>query len=697
RLNTITFIESSQGIFCYTWDMIINIIPETKTFRGDGKFSYLVPEELESQIEIGAVVRIPFGKHKIRGIVGSRQSPQGQLTQEAVSSQKYDLKNIISLEKNVKIPASYLEIIDFVAKYYLCSLGEAAGLFLPTETIRKFEALNSKPETKDPTSLAGSEFRGTGEKIGEKLNQLTSDQKNVFDQLKINLTSKQKKPALIYGVTSSGKTEIYLHLAKETLKLGKSVVMLVPEIILTPQNIARFEAIFPDEICIMHSGLSKSARAECYFDFYSGRRKIIVGPRSALLVPNENIGLIIIDEEQEESYKQEQSPRYDATTLAEKIAEKTGALLVFGSATPRIETFWKAKEKKYDLFILSGRFSSLTMPTAEIVDLKDEIKRNNLSPISEKLQEAIVSTLKNKQQIILFLNRRGAATFVSCRDCGEVINCEKCDVPMIYHIVGGNNLICHHCDQKLPVPVVCPKCKSPRIKYFGAGVEKIETEINRLFPKARIKRIDAKVLRNHTEYEKFYRDFFDHKFDIVIGTQILAKGFDIPNVALVGIISADVGLHLPYFRASEKTFRLLTQVSGRSGRRDEPGRTIIQSYWPKSPAIQFAAKHDFIGFYDAEIKKRLAKNYPPASHIIRVLSENLNQRIARENIEGLATELSKLELDFIGPGPCFFARLHNKFRYQIIIKIKNLPDENISKLYSQFPKLVWDVDALDLL
>ncbi|MEI6144588.1 MAG: primosomal protein N', partial [Candidatus Berkelbacteria bacterium] len=299
---------------------------------------------------------------------------------------------------------------------------------------------------------------------------------------------------------------------------------------------------------------------------------------------------------------------------------------------------------------------------------------------------------------LLFLNRRGMATFVSCRDCGFVVTCDRCEIPMIYHVnQSGNYLICHHCEKKLPIPAKCPECGSFRIKYFGSGVEKIELEIKKFFPKARIKMVDAKVLQNHAQYEQFYRDFRDHKFDIVIGTQILAKGFDIPGVSLVGIISADVGLHMPHFRAAEKIFRLITQVSGRSGRRQKLGQTIIQTYWPNSAAIRFAALHDFEGFYNGEIEKRIKKNYPPASHIIRVLSDHTNQTTARSTLDKLAIELEKHEFDFIGPGACFFQRLNKKYRYQVIIKIKELPNKNIAELFFQFPDLTWDVDALNLL
>ncbi|MEI8061218.1 MAG: primosomal protein N' [Candidatus Berkelbacteria bacterium] len=690
--------------------MIIDVIPETRTHGGAGVFSYGIPEELSSQIKVGAIVNVPFGKKTIRGVVEKVQSSKFKVQNENL---KFKIKEIVSINPESIIPESYIELANWVSEYYLCSLGEAVSMFLP-------------PNLKSPRKLSANSCQPSASK---KLNPLTMDQKSIYEKLAKNLTSEKKKPALIYGVTGSGKTEIYLHLAKKTIGLGKSVVMLVPEIVLTPQNIERFEEVFGGDVVLMHSGLSKSQKFHCYQSFYRGDKKIIVGPRSALLVPNENIGLIIIDEEQEDSYKQEQNPRYDAVVLAEKLSQQLGALLVLGSATPRVETYYKSMTGMYDLFTMAGRYNSLMLPVAEIIDLKDEIKKENFSPISEKLQESLALVLKKKEQALLFLNRRGMATFVSCRDCGFVVTCDRCEIPMIYHVnQSGNYLICHHCEKKLPIPAKCPDCGSFRIKYFGSGVEKIELEIKRFFPKARIKMVDAKVLQNHSQYEQFYRDFRDHKFDIVIGTQILAKGFDIPGVSLVGIISADVGLHMPHFRAAEKIFRLITQVSGRSGRRQKLGQTIIQTYWPNSAAIRFAALHDFEGFYNSEIEKRIKKNYPPASHIIRVLSEDASQVKAKSNIEKLATELRVVmsssdgkarsgdpliidsrpqghfedlhgndNIEFIGPGACFFQRLNNKYRYQVIIKAKKLPDKNISALFSKFPNLTWDVDALNLL
>lgn len=654
--------------------MIVDVIAEIKTQRGGGIFTYYVPEELKNLIEDGSIVKIPFGNKIIRGVVISKKNNFKKIN--------YKLKSILTVKQDFKINNNYINIAKWISNYYLCSLGEAISIFLPPDINRPRKQITDQNQIFLP----------------KKINPLTTDQKEIFRKLEKSLSSENKKPALLFGVTGSGKTEIYLHLARKTLELNKAVVLLVPEIVLTPQNITRFKEIFGPEVVLTHSGLSKSEKFHCYQSFYSGQKKIIIGPRSAILIPNENIGLIIVDEEQEDSYKQEQNPRYEAGELAVKISEKLNALVVFGTATPKIETFYKANKGIFDFYKIKNRFNSLMLPTAEIIDLRNEMKKENFSPISERLYDSILETLKNKEQAILFLNRRGMSTFVSCRDCGFVASCSECDLPMVYHLNNyNNNLVCHHCQKKVIVPKNCPICKSSKIKYFGSGIEKIELEIKKLFPKARVKMVDSKILQNHTQYENFYKDFRDHKFDIVIGTQILAKGFDIPGVSLVGIISADVGLHLPYFRSSEKIFRLITQVSGRSGRKHKTGKTIIQTYWPNSPAIQYASKHDFESFYHGEILRRLEKNYPPKNHIIRILSEHKNQNTAKSAIDKLSNELTKNNINFIGPGVCFFQRLNNKFRYQIILKIEKLPNKIITEIFHNYQNLTWDVDAINLL
>lgn len=655
--------------------MIAEVIPEKRTGPDKDTFSYLVPNEMQIRIQVGSIVDVPFGKKNIRGVIASAQNTDNRIQID------YELKEVQSLNSEFVIPESYISISKWISEYYLCSLGEAISLFLPPKI--------SKPRLEKHSQLPTP---------NSQLIKLTSEQEEIFKKIAHKLLAINSKPALIHGVTGSGKTEIYLKLAAEALKKKKQVVVLVPEIMLTPQTIEKFEAVFPNNICLMHSGRSKSEKYLAYKQFYSGEKKIIIGPRSALLVPSENIGLIIIDEEQEDAYKQEKDPRYHAVDLAEKIAEKLNALLVLGTATPRIETYQRTKKEAYDLFELKSRYQKLILPPSTVVDLKHEIKQDNFSPISLELQKNIARVLKDKRHAILFLNRRGMATFVSCRECGEVINCPHCNIPMVYHINYDKHILnCHHCDYKTSVPAICPVCKSPKIKFFGAGVDKIESEIKRLFPKARIRKIDSKSLQNKDEYVKLYEELKNGKIDILIGTQILAKGLNIGTVDLVGVISADVGLHLPYFRANEKTFSLLTQVSGRSGRKESSGMTIIQTYWPDSSSIKFAAQHNYKDFYENEILEREKFGYPPFCHLVRVVSEDRNKSKAKSELEKIAKELTNNKIDFIGPGPCFLNRINNKFRYHIIIKTNTLPNPKIREIFKTNPYLTWDVNPTDLL
>lgn len=655
--------------------MICEVIPEKRTGPDKDTFTYKVPAVLEKQIQTGSIVSISFGKKIIRGVVSKLSVDSYQLSVE------YKIKEILSVNSDFVIPKQYIEVAKWISEYYLCSQGEAIFLFLPPSIVRAKK-----------THTTCYMLHATKKII------LSTEQNNIFKQLSEKLTTSNYKPSLLFGVTGSGKTEVYIKLAEEALRRNKQIIILTPEIILTPQIVNKFEESFPGLVCIMHSGLSASQKYNSYKEFYNNEKKIIIGPRSALLVPSNNLGLIIIDEEQEDAYKQEKDPRYHAVSLAEKIANNTNSLLLLGSATPRIETYHKAIKGDYELFNLKNRYQKMILPTAEVVDLKNEIKYDNLSPISGKLQKRIREVLENKRQIILFLNRRGIATFVSCRECGEVIMCPNCSVPMIYHVYDKKNILdCHHCDFKTDVPEVCPKCGSQKIKFFGAGVDKIEKEVERLFPKARIRKVDAKSLSNKNDYIKLHEDIKNHKIDILIGTQILAKGLDIPAVDLVGVISADTGLHLPYYKAGEKVFSLITQVSGRSGRKNNIGQTIIQTYWPESSAVLLAAKHDYHTFFEMEIKDREKLNYPPFCHLARVVSENINEQKAKSEIEDIADKLRKENINFIGPAKCFLSRVNNKFRYHLIIKTHKLPNSKITQVFKTNPYLIWDIDPVDLL
>lgn len=662
--------------------MIIDVITEKRTSIDREIYSYRVPEELIDQIKIGSVIFVPFGKKIVRGVVLREATKIG-------NDSNYEVKEIKSVDPNLVIPKGYIRVAEWIARYYLCSLGEAVALFLPPALTRP--------------------RRGTERKVAPReLNELNLEQEMVYQKLKSNLAQPQK-PALIFGVTASGKTEIYLKLAGDVIDSGKQVVVLVPEIILTPQIIERFEAVFGHQVALIHSDLSKSEKFLNYQDFYSGKKSIIIGPRSALLVPSQKLGLIIIDEEGDSSYKQEKNPKYNAARLAEEIARQNQAQLVMGSATPTVETFYRAARNGIELLELKSRYNRESFPPTEIIDLREEIKAGNYSPISESLKTAIGETLKFGRQVFLFLNRRGAATFVSCRECGEVILCPHCSVPLVYHLggerprrfsgseVGRPHLSCHHCDYQTSTPYRCPVCLGYKIKYFGAGVEKIELEIAKLFPRARIKRVDSSSMTSKDSHRNIYHSLKNGEIDILIGTQIITRGFDIPAVDLVGVISADVGLHLPYFKAEERVFQLLTQVSGRSGRGEHLGKTVIQTYWPNSRAVLAAKGHDYKLFFDKEIVNRTEFGYPPLSHLVRVVAEDVSKDKAKAEIEAVALEAKKRNLEILGPAKAFFPRLHGKHRYHLIFKVEKLPDQKLTEIFKTNPYLFWDVDPENLL
>lgn len=650
--------------------MIALVAPDTKTGSGVELFSYTVPLDLASKIIIGSVVKIPFGKRKIRGVVFELM--------EEVKKEKYSLKPIAGLEETF-LPKSFLKVARWMREYYLCSLGEAISLFLP-------------PEMKRPRKECIRKQFPPAVSI-----KLSPSQNEIFLKLKALLDRRESSTSLILGVTGSGKTEIYLKLVAETLKKGKQVIALVPEIVLTPQTIARFEAAFPRETAIMHSGLSASEKYRCWHDYFSGNKKIIIGPRSALLIPTEKTGLIIVDEEQEDAYKQESTPRYHAVRLAQEIVSRLNIPLVLGTATPRVETFFRSQNGDINYFELKKRFGAESLPLAKIVDLKDEIKAGNNSVISRELQEKLSFVLGNNKQALLFLNRRGSSTFVSCRDCGYVVECANCSLPMVYHLNFKTGFLsCHHCESKSQVPEICPQCGSSKIKFFGAGIEKLFAEAKSLFPNAKIEKLEADG-GSKNKYEEVYEKVLRKEIDFLIGTQLIAKGLDLPDVDLVGIVSADTGLHMPSYRANEKLFQLLTQVSGRSGRRENQGETIIQTYWPESFTVLTASKHDFSAFYSTEIENRKLFNYPPFCHLVRIVTEQPSNSKAVEMINNIAADLKRLGKNFIGPGCCFYSRLRGKYRHHLILKLDKLPDNDVLKLSESYPQVIFDVDPTNLL
>ncbi len=595
--------------------------------------------------------------------------------------------------------------------------------------------LDEREVRRDP--LAGREFVTT---VPPKF---TPDQEVVWQHIANALGSARGQVFLLHGVTGSGKTEIYLRTLAEVLKQGGQGIVLVPEIALTPQTIRRFAARFPRRLAVLHSKLSEGERYDEWRRIREGLADVVIGPRSAIFAPLPRLSLIVLDEEHEWTYKQQDTPRYHARDVAVKLAELTGALVILGSATPDMTSYYRAKRGEYTLLQLPQRIMGhqrsieeqrikfhidnrqeqvkalgpgfedaryMDLPPVEVVDLRAELRAGNRSIFSRALQRAMRDTLAAGEQVILFLNRRGAATFVMCRDCGHVIKCPRCEVPLTFHHgppasrqgADSDNLICHHCNFRAPVPSSCPQCSSKRIKFFGVGTQKVEQLVHDLFPQARTLRWDRDVTGKKGAHERILAKFASHQADVLIGTQMIAKGLDLPLVTLVGVVTADTALQLPDFRASERTFQLLTQVAGRAGRSILGGKVIIQTYAPQHLCIQAASHHDYESFYRQEIEFRRQQGYPPCSRLVKLLFTHSSAKTCQEEAQRLQqlldnriARLGVPDVDLIGPVPCFIARIRGQYRWQIVMRG---PDPTV--LLADFPlPLGWrvDVDPVSLL
>jgi primosomal protein N' (replication factor Y) len=527
--------------------------------------------------------------------------------------------------------------------------------------------------------------------LSQPLN-LTDAQEAVFKPIKSNLHNDGIKSAvfLLHGVTASGKTEIYLQALAEAVKLGKKGIALVPEIALTPQTIERFAARFPGRVAVLHSQLTLGEQFDEWQRIKKGEVDVVIGPRSALFAPQPDLGLIIIDEEHEWTYKQEeQSPRYHARDTAIKLAELTGATVVLGSATPSVETYYRALQGDYQLLELPDRVVpqvNAPLPEVTVADMREELKAGNRSMFSRVLTQGLEKVLAKKEQAILFLNRRGSATTIECRNCGFVVKCKRCDISMTYHLDSGL-LVCHRCNNKVKPPQVCPNCLSPRIRYLGIGTEKLIQEVQAMFPQARLLRWDSDATQKKDAHRDILNKFRNHEADILIGTQMVAKGLDLPLVTLVGVVLADTSLNLPDFRAGERTFQLLCQVAGRAGRGESGGEVEIQTYNPEHFAIQTAAKHDYKSFYEKEINFRKELKEPPFVQLATLTFVHPNDNRCREEAEKTAKKIIDergvkgiFNLDLIGPAPAFIHRLRGRYRWQIIVRgaelsifLKNMP------------------------
>ena len=516
--------------------------------------------------------------------------------------------------------------------------------------------------------------------------------KKVTDAL---ATPDRAKPILLHGVTGSGKTEIYLQAIRNALDRGRSAIVLVPEISLTPQTVEHFKSRFAEMhevVAVLHSHLSQGERHDEWHKIHSGRARIVIGARSAVFAPLKDIGLIIVDEEHETTYKQEEAPRYHARDVAVVRAKLEKCAVVLGSATPSLESYHNATTGKYDLVALTQRVDERQMPVMRIVDLRQERRKAKIAPIlSEKLSQAIADRLEKREQTILFLNRRGFSTSLLCSNCGQARNCPNCSVALTFHrhpSVAGR-LSCHLCGHTAAVPKKCPECGKDALIYAGFGTEKVESTVSQLFPKATVRRMDADSMTRKDAYRETLRNFRTGKIDILVGTQMIAKGLDFPNVTLVGIINADLALHLPDFRAGERTFQLLTQVAGRAGRGETPGQVFVQTYTPFSPSIQFARHHDFTGYFQQELEFRERCDFPPFKHamLITVRSEHEGRaKLSAETLVRRLREALPTEFTLSDATPAPLEKLQGQFRFHILVRgqaimrLSRLVRETLEKL-----------------
>ena len=672
---------------CFEIDALQVMVPAALRAKYEKRFVLNAPLE-----EIAAPLRIYFEKRpfvRLQDAVDiysllKKEMDKGTIIADTDIQQQTAVKKVRiihitdSIEKleAIEIRANakqQLKLMDFFLKYAGRSiessqLQKEAGVSLPTiySLVEKGAAQISNMESyRDPKLLTEIEQKSSL--------QLTGAQQIAFDSIEHALNT--PKTFLLHGITGSGKTEIYLQTIDQVLKQGKEAIMLVPEISLTPQMTIRFKERFGDQVAVLHSGLSAGEKYDEWRKIQRAEVKVVVGARSAIFAPFQNLGLIILDEEHESSYKQDDSPRYHARDMAIWRSEYHNCPVILGSATPSLESYARAQKGVYELLVLEKRAKNQPLPDVHIVDMREELRTGNRSMFSVQLADAIRDRLEKKQQTVLFLNKRGYSSFVLCRDCGTVMQCPNCDISLTYHR-SSETMKCHYCGYDERVPKTCPECESEHIRFFGTGTQKVEEELAKVVPEARVLRMDVDTTRNKGAHEKILSAFGDGKADILLGTQMIAKGLDFPNITLVGVLSADTTLHLPDFRAAEKTYQLLTQVSGRAGRDILPGMVFVQSYTPDHYAVTLAKDQLYEPFYEQEMAMRRASGYPPYYFVVNIqfTHEDLMTvaEYADQTVRYLKSHLSPNTL-IIGPSASLIARVNNRYRYQCLIKYKKEP------------------------
>ena len=730
--------------------MIAEIIINRTAKKLNRTFDYNIPKELEPYIIIGSKVLIPFGSQKKLEegfVVGIKEKTEFQvkdiakiednLTDKQIELAKWMAKkyfcnisdciklmqtpgtrtknkekriqdkkiNTIFLKKSVeeidfeiecgKIKSeNQIKIINFIKDNEGVTIPEieiftnCSRAIVNTLIKNGYLEVVEKKIERDP--LANKKIEKTS-----KLN-LTEEQKIAYNKIKQAIENRKYESFLLYGVTGSGKTEVYLQLIEKTLEKNRKAIVLVPEISLTPQMIERFIARFgKEEIAVIHSKLSIGERHDEWNKIKEGEAKIIIGARSAIFAPVKDLGIIIIDEEHDSSYKSEATPKYQAKDIATKIAKEEEIPLVLGSATPDMTTYYNAiNNNGITLLKLTKRANKSSLPKVGIIDLKQELANGNHSMLSQELYQSIEENLKNKYQTILFLNRRGYSTFIMCRECGYTVKCKNCNISMTYHSY-ENKLKCHYCGYEEPLVTICPECGSKKIRYFGTGTQKLEQEIHKEFPNASTIRMDVDTVTKKNSHEEILNKFKNENIDILIGTQMVVKGHHFPKVTLVGVIAADSSLNIDDYRANERTFQILTQVSGRAGRENLPGKVIIQSYNPENYSIQTAQRQSYEDFYDIEIELRKQLKYPPFCDIIVIgfssgKEEDIKKQTSefyKELLENTKNQLNNLKISLPAPSP--IDKIQNRYRWRIIIKgnmteeLNNILNNILKKWYDK--------------
>ncbi|OHD05643.1 MAG: primosomal protein N' [Spirochaetes bacterium GWD1_27_9] len=600
-------------------------------------YSYLVPEGMNIEDIIGRRVLVNFKNRKIRGFA----------IKEGVFTDKYQIKPILKvLDKQKIFKPQMVDFAKWIASYYFAGIGEVLSLMVPKGIKANFQ------EEK--------------EKFIPKINKLSTEQEEVYNNI-IEDIKNGKNKFYIYGITGSGKTEIYIKLIEDAINQGKSVIFLVPEIVLSYQTLLRLKQRFGKLCAVLHSTLKTSERLKQYLRLYNGDAKIAIGPRSALFAPLDNIGLIIIDEENEGAFKSDESPRFHTRTASIFLANYHKATLVLGSATPSVESFYYAKKDFFKLYTLKNRYGGATLPDIQIINAETLGFDKNLTL---EMSSEINKRLQKKEQIVLLQNRRGFSTLIKCGECKNIINCPRCNISLTYH-KSKEKLICHHCGYTLNFPEKCPTCESTKLIKIGAGTQRIEDEVAAMFSYAKIQRMDYDSLKTEKDLQDIFHKIEKGEIDILVGTQMIAKGLHFPNIKFVGIVNSDLLLNIPDFKSAERTYALITQVAGRAGREGAKGFVMIQTTNPDHYSITCAKEADYEKFFAEEIEFRKILNMPPFVRLLRLVVRGKDEEIANNDIYKLFEIIKKMKLEnvrLLGPAPCLLQKLNNNFRFQLLLK-----------------------------